>query len=55
MKVGTGAGVYGHARVQGNEIADGLVRDGSGRGFLGPEPVLGGSLGEIYRIDTVAG
>jgi ribonuclease HI len=46
--------VPGHAVVRGNEIADGLTRDGSGRGFLGPEPVLG-SLGEIYRIDTVAG
>jgi hypothetical protein len=34
--------VPGRAVVRGNEIADGLARDGSGRGFLGPEPVLGG-------------
>jgi ribonuclease HI len=33
--------VPGHAGVQGNEIADGLVRVGSGWGFLGPEPGLG--------------
>jgi hypothetical protein len=33
--------VPGHAGVRGNEIADGLARDGSGRGFHGPEPVLG--------------
>jgi ribonuclease HI len=39
--------VPGHAGVRGNEIADGLARDGSGRGFLGPEPVLG-----VSRRDT---
>jgi hypothetical protein len=33
--------------VRGNEIADGLARDGSGRGFLGPEPVLGVSRRDI--------
>jgi hypothetical protein len=39
--------VPGHAGVRGNEIADGLARDGSGRGFLGPEPVLGVSRRDI--------
>jgi hypothetical protein len=39
--------VPGHAGVQGNEIADGLARDGSGWGFLGPEPVLGVSRRDI--------
>jgi ribonuclease HI len=33
--------VPGHAGVHGNEIADGLARDGSVMGFLGPEPALG--------------
>jgi hypothetical protein len=39
--------VPGHAGVWGNEIADGIARVGSGRGFLGPEPVLG-----VSRQDT---
>jgi ribonuclease HI len=41
--------VPGHAGVQGNEIADELTRGGSGRRFLGPEPVLGISKQEIQR------
>jgi hypothetical protein len=41
--------VPGHAGVRGNEIADGLARDGSGRGFLGPEPVLGVSRRDIQN------
>jgi ribonuclease HI len=41
--------VPGHAGLRGNEIADGLVRDGSGRGFLGPEPVLGVSRRDIQN------
>jgi hypothetical protein len=32
--------VPGHARVQGNEIADKLARDGSVQRFVGPEPFL---------------
>jgi hypothetical protein len=39
--------VPGHAGVWGNEIADGIARDSSGRGFLGPELVLG-----VSRRDT---
>jgi hypothetical protein len=38
-----------HAGVQGNEIADGLARDGSGQGFLGPEPDLGVSRRDIQN------
>ena len=30
-----------HAGIRGNEIADGLGRDGNGLRFLGPEPALG--------------
>jgi hypothetical protein len=41
--------VPGHAGVRGNEITDGLARDGSGRGFLGPEPVLGVSRRDIQN------
>jgi len=41
--------VPGHARVWGNEIADGLVRGGSALGFLGPEPVLGVSRRVIRK------
>jgi ribonuclease HI len=41
--------VPGHAGVRGNEIADRLTRDGSGRGFLGPEPVLGVSRRDIQN------
>ena len=33
--------VPGHAGMQGNEIADELMRGGSVWGFLGPEPALG--------------
>ena len=32
--------VPGHAGKRGNEIADELVRGGSGLGFFGPEPAL---------------
>jgi hypothetical protein len=35
--------------VRGNEIADGLARDGEGRSFLGPEPVLGVSRRDIQN------
>jgi ribonuclease HI len=38
-----------HAGVWGNEIADGLARDGEGRGFIGPEPVLGVSWRDIQN------
>jgi hypothetical protein len=38
--------------VQGNEIADGLARDGSGRGFLEPEPVLGVSRRDIQNTHS---
>jgi hypothetical protein len=41
--------VPGHAGVRGNEIADGLARDGSGRGFVGPKPVLGVSRRDIQN------
>jgi hypothetical protein len=41
--------VPGHAGVQDNEIADGLARVGSGRGFLGPDPVLGVSRRDIQH------
>jgi hypothetical protein len=41
--------VPGHAGLRGNEIADGLPRDGSGQGFLGPEPVLGVSRRDIQN------
>ena len=41
--------VPGHARVQGNEIADGLARSGSALRFLGPEPALGVSRGDIRK------
>jgi hypothetical protein len=41
--------VPGHVRVRGNEIADGIARNGSERGFLGPEPVLGVSRRDIQN------
>jgi hypothetical protein len=41
--------VPGHSGVWGNEIADGLARDGSGQGFLGPEPVLRVSRQDIQN------
>jgi hypothetical protein len=41
--------VPGHAAVRGNEIADELAKGGSGRRFLGPEPVLGVSRQDIQR------
>jgi hypothetical protein len=28
--------------VRGNETADGLIRNGSATGFVGPEPAMGG-------------
>jgi hypothetical protein len=41
--------VLGHAGVRRNEIADGIARNGSGRGFLGPQPVLGVSRRDIQN------
>jgi ribonuclease HI len=41
--------VLGHAGVRGNEIADGLARDGSALGFLGPKPALGVSSCDIRK------
>jgi hypothetical protein len=41
--------VPGHAGVQGNEIADGLAREGSAMGLLGPKPALGVSRCDIRR------
>ena len=41
--------VPGHAGVQGNEIADSLVRDGSVEWFVGPEPFLEVSRQSIRR------
>jgi hypothetical protein len=41
--------VPGHARVQGNEIADKLARDGSVQRFVGPEPFLGVSRQNIRK------
>jgi ribonuclease HI len=41
--------VPGHARVRGNEIADRLLRSGSGQWFTGPEPFLGVSRQNIRR------
>ena len=41
--------VPGHARVQGNEIADKLGRDCSVERFAGPEPALGVSRQNIRR------
>ena len=41
--------VPGRAELRGNEIADGLARDGSVMGFLGPEPAVGVSRREIQK------
>jgi ribonuclease HI len=41
--------VSGHARIQGNEIADGLARGGTVLRFLGPEPALGVSRRDIQK------
>jgi len=41
--------VPGHG-VRGNEIADELARGGSFLGFLGPQPVLGVSRGDIKSL-----
>jgi len=41
--------VPGHAEVQGNEIADELVRGISVLGFFGPEPALGVSRRDIQK------
>ena len=41
--------VTGYAGVRGNEIADGLARSGSALRFLGPEPALGVSRGDIQK------
>jgi len=39
--------VPGHARIRGNEIADGLARGSSALSFFGPEPVLGVSRRDL--------
>jgi hypothetical protein len=39
--------VPGHAGVRGNEMADGLMRNGSTSGFVGPEPALGVSWQDL--------
>ena len=41
--------VLGHAGVQGNEISDKLIRDGSVQKFVGPMPSLGVSRQNIRR------
>jgi len=41
--------IPGHAGIQGNEIADGLVRGGSAQRFLGPEPALGVSRQDLQK------
>ena len=41
--------VPGHAGVRGNEIADRVARSGSGRRFIGPEPLLALSRQNIRR------
>jgi hypothetical protein len=41
--------VPGHGGVRGNEIADGLARDGSALRLLGPEPALGVSRCDIRK------
>jgi hypothetical protein len=41
--------VPGHARLQGNEIADKLARDDSVQRFVGPEPFLGVSRQNIRK------
>jgi hypothetical protein len=41
--------VLGRAGVRGNEIADKLARDGSVKGFVGPDPFLGVSRQNIRR------
>jgi hypothetical protein len=41
--------VPGHGGVRGNEIADGLARDGFALRLLGPEPALGVSRCDIRR------
>jgi ribonuclease HI len=41
--------VPGHAEVRGNEIANGLAREGSVIGLLVPEPALGVSRCDIRR------
>jgi len=38
-----------HARVRGNEVADGLARSGSGQRFIGPEPCFGVSRQNIRK------
>jgi hypothetical protein len=42
--------VPGHARVRGNETADGLARNGSASDFVGPEPALGISRQDVQLI-----
>jgi hypothetical protein len=48
--------VPGHAGVRANEIADELARGGSGLGFLGPVPALGGCRRDIqYKLNRCLG
>ena len=46
--------VSGHAELRGNEIADELVRGGSGLGFLDLSRPWG-SLGETYKMSPHVG
>jgi hypothetical protein len=39
--------VPGHVGVKGNETTDGLTRNGSASGFVGPEPALGVSRQDL--------
>ena len=41
--------VTGHAGIRGNEIADGLARNGSVLRFLGPDPALGVSRRDLQK------
>jgi ribonuclease HI len=41
--------VLGHAGIRGNEIADGLAREGSVHHFVGPEPALGVSRQSVKK------
>jgi len=41
--------VPGHSGVRGNEITDGLAREGSVQQFVGPEPTVGVSVKNARR------